>query len=92
MNHKLTTAIAKYNEISEEFRLFHNLYHDKEKDEYIKIDDEGNEHRVAVVEPNHIQIRLQGASPVFGNQRDVSINPISLLRIFKIFARSTWGW
>ena len=50
---------TEYSEISEEFRLFHNLYHDNEKDEYIKIDDEGNEHRVIVVEPNHIQIRLQ---------------------------------
>ena len=48
-----------YSEISEEFRLFHNLYYDKEKDEYIKIDDEGNEHRVAVVEPNRIQISLK---------------------------------
>ena len=50
---------TEYSEISEEFRLFHNLYHDKEKDKYIKIDDEGNEHRVIVVEPNHIQIRLK---------------------------------
>ena len=50
---------AVYCEISEEFRLFHNLYHDREKDEYIKIDDEGNEHQVIVVEPNHLQIRLK---------------------------------
>ena len=50
--------IARYSEISEEFRLFHNLYHDSEKDEYIKIDDEGNEHLVAVVEPDCIQIKL----------------------------------
>ena len=49
---------ARYSEISEEFRLFHNLYHDSEKDEYIKIDDEGNEHLVAVVEPDCIQIKL----------------------------------
>ena len=49
---------APYNEISEEFRFFHNLYHDSEKDEYIKIDDEGNEHLVAVVEPDCIQIKL----------------------------------
>ena len=48
-----------YREISEEFRLFHNLYHNREKDEYIKIDEEGNEHRVAVAEPDHIQIRLK---------------------------------
>jgi hypothetical protein len=48
-----------YKEICEEFRLFHRLYHDRKQDQYIKIDDDGNEHRVAVVEPNRIQIRLQ---------------------------------
>ena len=48
-----------YSEISEEFRLFHNLYFDRGKDEYIKINDEGNEHRVAVVDPSHIQVRLK---------------------------------
>ena len=48
-----------YMEISEEFRLFHNLYHDRKTDKYIKIDDEGNRHLVAVVEPNRIQMRLK---------------------------------
>ena len=51
-----------YREISEEFRLFHRLYHDRKTDQYIKIDDEGNEHLVAVVEPDCIQIRLQEIS------------------------------
>ena len=48
-----------YIEISEEFRLFHNLYHDKETDKYIKIDDTGNEVPVVIVKPNEVQIRLQ---------------------------------
>ena len=48
-----------YMEISEEFRLFHNLYHDRKTDKYIKIDDEGNEYTVAVVEPDHVKIRLK---------------------------------
>ena len=48
-----------YSEISEEFRFFHRLYHDRETNEYIKIDDEGNEYLVAVVEPDCIQIRLK---------------------------------
>ena len=48
-----------YKEISEEFRLFHNLYHDRRSDEYLKIDDAGNEARVAVVKPGLIQIRLK---------------------------------
>ena len=48
-----------YKEISEEFRLFHNLYHDRNSDEYLKFDDAGNETRVAVVKPNCVQIRLK---------------------------------
>ena len=48
-----------YMEISEEFRLFHNLYHDGKTDKYIKIDDDGNEYTVAVVEPDCVKIRLR---------------------------------
>jgi hypothetical protein len=48
-----------YKEICEEFRLFHRLYHDRKQDQYIKIDDDGNEHLVAIVEPNCVQIRLK---------------------------------
>ena len=48
-----------YTEISEEFRLFHNLHHERKTDQYIKIDEDGNEEVVAVVEPNHIHIRLK---------------------------------
>ena len=50
-----------YREISEEFRHFHNLYHNRKKDlsEYIKIEDDGNEYPVATIEPHRIQIRLK---------------------------------
>jgi hypothetical protein len=48
-----------YVEISEEFRLFHRLYHDRKDEKYIKIDDAGNEHLVAVVEPSRVRIRLR---------------------------------
>ena len=48
-----------YNEISEEFRHFHQLYHDRKTEEYIKIDDAGNEEVVAVVKSNQIDIRLK---------------------------------
>lgn len=48
-----------YMEINEEFRLFHRLYHDRKLDHYIKIDDDGNEELVAVVEANQVQIRLK---------------------------------
>ena len=50
---------SNYSEISEEFRLFHNLYYDRKTDKYIKIDDEGYEQIVAVVEPNRVKIRLK---------------------------------
>ena len=48
-----------YLEISEEFRLFHRLFHDRKQDQYIKIDDSGNEHLVVTVKPKRIEIRLQ---------------------------------
>ena len=48
-----------YLEISEEFRLFHRLYHDGKSNQYVKIDEGGDEQVVAVVEPNHVKIRLK---------------------------------
>ena len=48
-----------YFEISEEFRLFHNLYHDKETNTYIKIDEAGNDVKVVLVKSNEVQIRLK---------------------------------
>lgn len=48
-----------YREISEEFRLFHNLYHDQIQNRYLKIDENGNEHLVAIVEPTKVKIRLK---------------------------------
>jgi hypothetical protein len=48
-----------YREVSEEFRLFHDLYHDRKTDQYIKINEDGNEEVIVVAKPNHIQIRLK---------------------------------
>ena len=48
-----------YQELSEEFRLFHRLYHDRKQDRYYKIDGGGNEHVVAIIKANRIQIRLK---------------------------------
>ena len=48
-----------YLEISEEFRLFHRLYHDRKSNQYVKIDEGGDEQVVAVVEPDHVKIRLK---------------------------------
>lgn len=49
----------EYLEINEKFRYFHNLYHDKETDQYIKINENGDEEIVAIVKPNQVQIRLK---------------------------------
>lgn len=47
-----------YHEISEEFRLFHRLYHDRKLDQFFKIDRAGNGQLVAIIEANRVQIRL----------------------------------
>ena len=46
-------------EIAEEFRFFHRLDHDLERNQYIKTDKEGEDHVVAVIEPNQIKIRAK---------------------------------
>ena len=46
-------------EISEEFRHFHDLYHDRKTDKYIKIDNAGDEETVAIVTHDEVQIRLK---------------------------------
>ena len=50
-----------YVEISEEFRHFHNLDYDASSGKLIKVDENGEEHTVAVVhrEPNRVEIRLK---------------------------------
>ncbi len=48
-----------YQEISEEFRHFHRLYHEQRDNKFYKIDDGGTEHLVAIIEPDRIQIRVK---------------------------------
>lgn len=48
-----------YVELSEEFRLFHKLYHDRKLDQFIKIEDDGSETLVATIEPKRVQVRLK---------------------------------
>lgn len=59
IEHEFYGMRDNYKEISEEFRLFHRLYHDRKQDRYIKIDNDGNEHLVAIIESNRVQIRLK---------------------------------
>lgn len=47
-----------YIEISEEFRLFHNLFHDRRTERLYKFDGAGNEGLVATIEPGCVEIRL----------------------------------
>ena len=48
-----------YIELSEEFRFFHRLYHDREQDHFLKIEDDGSETLVATIEPKHVQVRAK---------------------------------
>jgi hypothetical protein len=48
-----------HKEINEEFRLFHNLYHDTKTNKYLKINDSDDTEVVAIIEENKISIRLQ---------------------------------
>ena len=47
-----------YVEVSEEFRLFHNLYHDRERNAYVKIDDSGEETAVVEVGSHSVAFRV----------------------------------
>ena len=48
-----------YQEICEEFRLFHNLYYDKISDCYFKIDEAGSETKVATADAGKVEVRLK---------------------------------
>jgi hypothetical protein len=47
-----------YNEILEEFRHFHHLYHDFEKNKLLKFDERGDEIVVAKIEADKVEVRL----------------------------------
>ncbi len=47
-----------YFEINEEFRFFHDLYHDKDKNKFFKFDDAGNETLIAEIDEESVRIRL----------------------------------
>jgi hypothetical protein len=48
-----------YNELSEEFRLFHNLYEDKRTGRYVQIDETLTEVPVARVTADHVEVKLR---------------------------------
>lgn len=48
-----------YVEVSEEFRLFHNLYYDRSYNNFVKIDDSGVEENIILVQEDQVQIKLK---------------------------------
>lgn len=48
-----------YPEVSEEFRLFHNLFHDARSDTYFKFNENGDEEEVIRIRNGEVQIRLK---------------------------------
>lgn len=48
-----------YNEVSEEFRLYHNLFNDGNSDSYIYIDEAGNEIEVIRKRKGRLEVRLK---------------------------------
>jgi len=49
----------QYVEISEEFRHFHRLYHNKKTNQFISIDNAGNDRVIVSYDPDYIKIRLR---------------------------------
>lgn len=54
INRRFENRDNEYLEIVEEFRLFHNLYHDRDTEEYYK-----NSELIAVIKPHEVKIRLK---------------------------------
>lgn len=77
IGHQFGKMRDNYFEISEEFRLFHNLYQDRKTDTYIKIDDVGNEETVAIVTHDEVQIRLKEI------QQFLAVKEMSLSLLFE---------
>ncbi len=48
-----------YVEISEEFRLFHNLYYDAKNNKYVRIDDDGDEEDIIILDDRSVKIKLK---------------------------------
>lgn len=46
-------------ELLEEFRHFHNLFHDQDRGEYLRFDEDGNEEVVAKVEQHRVDVLLR---------------------------------
>jgi hypothetical protein len=61
-----------YVELSEEFRHYHNLYHDRTNDAFIKIKDSGEEEEIAVIKDNTVLIKVKAIRQFLG-MKDMSL-------------------
>jgi hypothetical protein len=48
-----------YVEISEDFRLYHNLYYDAQRNVYLKLNDDGQEEEAAVIQGTTAKVKLR---------------------------------
>jgi hypothetical protein len=46
-------------DLSEEFRLFHNLYHDRQNDRYVHVDERGEDEIAIEVTPNQVRAKTR---------------------------------
>ena len=74
-----------YVEVSEEFRLFHNLYHEQEHQRYIKIDDAGQETVVVELRADCVSFRILEV------RQYLAIREMHLLVQFDIQERSRYS-
>jgi len=51
-------VMPSYVEISEEFRLFHNLFHDSKSNRYLGIDENGDSEEIALLDGESVKIKL----------------------------------
>lgn len=59
IDRQFSSLRTNYSEISEEFRLFHDLYFDRKKDQYLKFDGPGNTEVIVTIKENRVDIRLK---------------------------------
>lgn len=74
-----------YIEILEEFRLFHNLYFDKLNNKYIKINDDGSEEDIIIIENFNVKIKTSAIKEF------LAITNNKLLILFDIKQYSTYS-
>ncbi|HYB76480.1 MAG TPA: hypothetical protein VEC08_05945 [Nitrososphaerales archaeon] len=51
-------VMPSYVEISEEFRLFHNLFHDSKSNRYLGMDENGDSEEIALLDGESVKIKL----------------------------------